>query len=92
MLIACGEGERFLTGDSDLRRGGVSPRLTGDGSAHRLGEGSGGHLGDSSLRFGDLFHGGEAGSLCGEAERDMHVSNYTIKDTNSRTNSRSEQK
>jgi hypothetical protein len=49
MLIACGEGERFLTGDSDLRRGGVSPRLTGDGSAHRLGEGSGGHLGDSSL-------------------------------------------
>jgi hypothetical protein len=87
MLIACGEGERFLTGDSDLPRRGVSPRLTGDGSAHRLGEGSGGHLGD-----GDLFHGGEAGSLRGEAERDMHVSNYTIKVTNSRTNSRSEQK
>jgi hypothetical protein len=79
----------------------VSPRLTGEGYARRrtdgesgwrLGEGSGGHLGDSSLRFGDLFHGGEAGFLRGEAKRYMHVNNYTIKDINSRTNSRSEQK
>jgi hypothetical protein len=79
----------------------VSPRLTGEGSARRrtggesgwrLGEGSGGHLGDSTIRFGDLFRGGEAGFLRGEAERDMHVNNYTIKDSNSITNSRSEQK
>lgn len=76
-LLGGGEGERLLTGDSGLRRGGVSPRLTGDGSGRRriggesgrrLGDGSGGgRLGDMALRFGDSFRGGEASFLRGDA-------------------------
>ena len=75
-LLGGGEGERLLTGDPGLRRGGVSPRLTGEASARRriggesgrrLGDGSGCRLGDSILRFGGvLLRGGEAGFLRGD--------------------------
>ncbi len=76
-LLGGGEGERLFTGDPGLRRGGVSPRLTGEASARRriggesgrrLGDGSGCRLGDSILRFGGvLLRGGEAGFLRGDA-------------------------
>jgi hypothetical protein len=66
----------------------VSPRLTGEGparrrtggeSGRRLGEGSVGCRGDSSLRFGDRFRGGDAGFLRGDAEKDMHANNHILR-------------
>ena len=82
LCLRGGEGERLLSGDSGLLRGGVSPRLTGEGSGRRriggesgrrLGDGGpGGRLGDSTLRFGgDRFRGGEAGFFRGDAARCM---------------------